>query len=51
MIDTASLSVEKSYDIGSIIRAIDVKERKALIGLGSGTVYELDLDSGEKVIR
>jgi hypothetical protein len=46
VIDTSSLSVEKTYDIGPFIRSIDIsKGGKALIGLGDGSIVEFDLSS------
>lgn len=49
IINTQTLAVEKSLDFGGIlIRAIDVMGGKALVGLRDGTIYHVELGSGNK---
>lgn len=49
IINTSSLSVEKTINFnGVLIRAIDVMGSKGLVGLRDGTIYEVDIASGNK---
>jgi WD40 repeat protein len=49
IINTSSLSVEKTINFnGVLIRAIDVSGTKSLVGLRDGTIFEVDLASGNK---
>lgn len=50
VIDTATLSVEKSYKIGFFIRSIDIKGGNALLGLGDGSIIEFNLGSENKKV-
>jgi hypothetical protein len=44
--DANSYTVEKTISFnGVLIRAIDVMNNKALVGLRDGTIYEMDLGS------
>ena len=44
--DSVSYTVEKTISFnGVLIRAIDVMNDKALVGLRDGTIYELNLGS------
>jgi outer membrane protein assembly factor BamB len=46
VMDSTSYTVEKTISFnGVLIRAIDVMNSKALVGLRDGTIYELDLGS------
>ena len=44
----ATLEVEKSFNFGCLIRAIDVDHQKALVGLRDGTIFHLDIESQNK---
>jgi WD40 repeat protein len=47
----SSLQVEKSISFdGALIRAIDVVNNKALVGLRTGYIYEVDIASGSKKV-
>lgn len=49
IINTSSLSVEKTISFNNVlIRAIDVMGSKAVVGLRDGTIYEVELGSGNK---
>lgn len=43
MIDTASLTVEKTFDFGNPVRAVDCFNEKLVVGLRNGTIYHCDL--------
>lgn len=46
--NSTSLEVERSFNFGCLIRAIDIEGSKALVGLRDGTIFHLDIESQAK---
>ena len=46
--NTSDMTVEKTINFGCLVRAVDHKDGKALVGLRNGTIYELDIGSESK---
>lgn len=50
MTDTTSLNVEKTFDFGNPVRAVDCFNDNLVVGLRNGTIYHCDLADKKKAI-